>query len=264
MIQSQITVVTVCYNAVKDIEKTILSVINQTYPNIEYIIIDGGSKDGTMDVVNRYKDKIDVIVSEPDKGIYDAMNKGIDRATGEWINFMNVGDCFVDNCVVTNMFQGGVKDSCGVLYGNSREYRGDTLYSVMPTPFFEQKKKHTSKGICHQSMFIRTALAQKYRYNVNFRIAADFDMAYRIHTQEKAAFEYRNVDVALYDITGFSNQRVAEAYYEEACITCPQESHNRALLMLKGKMICYAKTMIISILGLFTPPCCAGLEVATR
>ena len=84
MIQPKISVVTVCYNAVNDIEKTILSVINQTYPNIEYIIIDGGSTDGTMDIVNKYKDKIDVIVSEPDKGIYDAMNKGARKSCGDF------------------------------------------------------------------------------------------------------------------------------------------------------------------------------------
>ena len=104
MIQPKISVVTVCYNAVNDIEKTILSVINQTYPNIEYLIIDGGSTDGTMDIVNKYKDKIDVIVSEPDKGIYDAMNKGIDRATGDWINFMNAGDCFFEKETVNSVF----------------------------------------------------------------------------------------------------------------------------------------------------------------
>lgn len=118
MIQPKISVVTVCYNAVKDIEKTILSVINQTYPNIEYIIIDGGSKDGTMDVVNRYKDKIDVIVSEPDKGIYDAMNKGIDRATGEWINFMNAGDCFMEEDTINKVFTKDIDECKSVLYGD--------------------------------------------------------------------------------------------------------------------------------------------------
>lgn len=87
----KISVVTVCYNAADTIEKTMLSVLNQTHHDIEYIIIDGGSTDGTVEIIRKYADRIAYWVSEPDKGIYDAMNKGIKVATGEWINFMNAG-----------------------------------------------------------------------------------------------------------------------------------------------------------------------------
>lgn len=114
-----ISVVTVCYNAADTIEKTMLSVLNQTYHDIEYIIIDGGSTDGTVEIIRKYADRIAYWVSEPDKGIYDAMNKGIKVATGEWINFMNAGDEFVDANVLDKLFFAKTVANVDVIYGNT-------------------------------------------------------------------------------------------------------------------------------------------------
>lgn len=91
------SIVTVCRNAEKTIERTIRSVIAQTYPNKEFVVIDGASSDGTRAILEKYRDKIDVVVSEPDKGIYDAMNKGVSRATGDYVIFINADDYFYDD-----------------------------------------------------------------------------------------------------------------------------------------------------------------------
>ena len=110
-----ISIVTVSYNAVLTIEQTILSVINQTYPNVEYIIIDGGSTDGTVDIIKKYADKIAYWVSEPDKGIYDAMNKGGLKTTGDFIQFLNAGDWFENEYVIEKIFKDNNYDNKSML-----------------------------------------------------------------------------------------------------------------------------------------------------
>src|ERR1700753_3582932 len=99
-----LSVITIVYNNVRDIERTLLSVLNQTYPNIEYIIVDGASADGTLDVIKRYENRITKIISEKDEGIYDAMNKGLTAATGDYVLFMNSGDELYARETVANVF----------------------------------------------------------------------------------------------------------------------------------------------------------------
>jgi glycosyltransferase involved in cell wall biosynthesis len=147
----KVTVVTVVYNDVYDIENTILSVINQTYKNIEYIIVDGNSNDGTLDIVHKYTKNIDILISEPDKGIYDAMNKAIDNATGEWIIFMNSGDGFANVDVLNEIFN-NVQDLSQYDFFYSNAYIKKKYYNVLLETSFE-------KGILlHQSIIYRKNL----------------------------------------------------------------------------------------------------------
>lgn len=109
-----ISVITICYNAEKEIESTMISVLEQSFKDIEYIIVDGASKDGTMNkvrqILTRYPNSNVQITSEPDKGIYDAMNKGIKKASGEWVILMNSGDTFLDNKVLENVFSHNIPE----------------------------------------------------------------------------------------------------------------------------------------------------------
>jgi glycosyltransferase involved in cell wall biosynthesis len=212
-----ITVVTVSYNASRVIEETILSVINQTYPYLEYIIIDGGSTDGTIDIIKKYEHKIAYWTSEPDKGIYDAMNKGLDRATGEWINFMNAGDCFYEKFTVEKVVNHLSSLSFAVIYGDYIAKTSIGLFYQKPTtPFFLSNKYIVSKDICHQSVFVKTLLAQTIRFDLNYHISADFKMLYEIYKLNYPFF-YISEAVAVFEVeAGFSMNNRILAYKESA------------------------------------------------
>ena len=239
MIQPKISVVTVCYNAVNDIEKTILSVINQTYPNIEYLIIDGGSTDGTMDIVNKYKDKIDVIVSEPDKGIYDAMNKGIDRATGEWINFMNAGDMLWEKDSVFKVFSSSNLDcSDDVIYG----------YQVHSFPYgcFVRKRLALTNfdhfmPIGHPASFVKAKLLKECHFDCKFRIAADYNFFYKAYKNGK---KFKAVDVIVSNFEsceGVSSKAVFKTIKETALVNGTYGSLSYRISYLKLRIISMVK-----------------------
>ncbi|SBW08034.1 conserved hypothetical protein [uncultured Dysgonomonas sp.] len=223
--KTKISIITVSFNTSDVIEKTIQSVINQIYPNIEYIIIDGGSTDGTADIIRKYANKITFWISEPDKGIYDAMNKGIDKANGEWINFMNAGDYFANNNVLTEIFNGNSYDhSIGVIYGDSIGVKEGNVYVYeKPVPFFKQKNYIQSKGISHQSMFVNSFIAKEIKFDLNLLICADFDMAYKIFNLGKK-YHYIGIPIAYFESGGISTTRTKQAFYENAVITGVQNT----------------------------------------
>lgn len=244
MIQPKISVVTVCYNAVNDIEKTILSAINQTYPNIEYLIIDGGSTDGTMDIVNKYKDKIDVIVSEPDKGIYDAMNKGIDRATGEWINFMNAGDVFISNGVLVDLIASS-EDGVRILRGNIiRMYGkikvkscGITLQNPKLVDMFDNT-------FHHQACLIQKTLFEEYgMYSTEYKLCSDWKFFFDCVVLHHVNSKYVDIAVAQFQMDGASSNGALK--YENERRDYLNKLYGNEMFSLLEELSVYRKSKII-------------------
>ena len=207
-----ISVVTVSYNAVSTIEQTILSVINQTYPHIEYIIIDGGSTDGTVDIIKKYADKIAYWVSEPDKGIYDAMNKGIKVATGEWINFMNSGDCLYRNDTIEKILnKSSTTNNVSIIYGKTMKIF--EKYCTIELPPMLSKIK-SRLPFCHQSSFIKLELLQMHPYNTNYKLVADDEFFYSMY-MNNVIFLFVDEIISKYDAySGVSSCNIKQALWE--------------------------------------------------
>ncbi len=211
----KISVVTVCYNAVNTIEETILSVINQTYDNVEYIIIDGGSTDGTVDIIRKYADggnevlnhhhRITYWVSEPDRGIYDAMNKGIAVATGDYINFMNAGDTFHNPAVLERFAMS--KPQADILGGIAKyvsSHKKVKGYWIPIRSKFKFSEVRNGGIVNHQATFIKKSTLSK-GYDLDYPIISDElflinSLVYNNHTY-KAYYEI----VSNYNTDGLSN-----------------------------------------------------------
>ena len=201
----KISVVTVCFNSVDTIEETMLSVLNQTYPDVEYIIIDGGSTDGTVDIIKKYADRLAYWISEPDKGIYDAMNKGIAVASGDYINFMNTGDSFADKKILEKIFSNYNKNS-DILYGNVNYTRFGTIQRVVHPRHLETMKEKMPFN--HQASFTKLSYMKKHMFDTKFKIYADYNLFYNGLYHDAINFEYLNLVVANYDLGGLSSGNI--------------------------------------------------------
>lgn len=182
------SVITVCYNAEATIEDTIQSVISQTYHHVEYIIVDGASKDRTMDIVNRYREHIAIIVSERDKGLYDAMNKGISLATGDYLCFLNAGDSFHEDDTLQQMVHSiHTPQLPDVLYGETElvDHEGHFLRMrrLSAPEVLTWKSFRQGMLVCHQAFFPRRDLVMPY--DLHYRFSADFDWCIKIMKKSK-------------------------------------------------------------------------------
>lgn len=190
-----ISVITVTYNVAQEIESTILSVINQSYQNIEYIIIDGGSTDGTVEIIERYADNIAYWVSEPDKGIYDAMNKGIIHATGDWIINMNAGDRLLE--IPIEQLKYAVKDDSVAVCGRISSEDGQ----VIPRYDWMMKLKNT---LPHQALFYRREYSRLY--DLKYKIVADYDLNLSMYLSRRKVLLINSV-IAFHSCVGISSKK---------------------------------------------------------
>ncbi len=176
------SIITVSYNSAKTIERTIQSVIYQTYNGIEYIIIDGNSSDGTQDIIQRYQNHISYWISEPDNGIYDAMNKGINHATGDIIGILNSDDKYHSNQVIEIIAKKINKsDYPCIIHGNICYFQSD-ISSFILKPIIKLEQIRKEPTYLHPTMFVPKSFYSKYGlYNIKYKIAADYDMMLRLH-----------------------------------------------------------------------------------
>lgn len=179
----KVSVITVCRNAADDLKRTLQSVLEQADADMEYLVVDGLSSDGTMDLLHQYEAVFAAVglpfryVSERDSGTYDAMNKGADMAHGEWIIYMNAGDVFYSPDTLKCFFEHDIPKEIAYCYGNT--YKQWDFGGNVETPA-EGIKDNPYMPFCHQSVFVRSEKMCHYRFNLKYRIVADYDLFYRM------------------------------------------------------------------------------------
>lgn len=211
MQEIRISVVTVCLNTADTIAGTIESVLGQSYNNMEYVVVDGMSTDGTLEIIREYERKSGIkAVSGKDSGLYNAMNKGIDLCSGDYILFLNSGDVFAGRHAVEN----AAAQICGayslpdLIYGNvTKIYEDKTVTETYPGKHTVFKLLMMGRMPCHQGIFAKTSVMKRLRFDESYRICADFDFLLRC-VHERVRMRYIDVNVSVVDcVAGISSQK---------------------------------------------------------
>jgi glycosyltransferase involved in cell wall biosynthesis len=204
--QPLVSIITVVYNGEKYLEQTINSVVNQTYKNIEYIIIDGGSTDGTHQIVEEYNDHISYFVSEPDNGLYDAMNKGISAANGELIGMINSDDWYELNAVEIMVNAYIANPDKTIFHADRYDVDDDGNKKIKKFNPSNFKFKYYGMTYNHPSMFITKSEYVIHRYNTNLRSLSDYQFVLETFMRDRGVFCYLNKALVNYRLDGISAQ----------------------------------------------------------
>lgn len=240
-----VSVVTVCFNAEEEIEETVISILEQTYQNIELIIKDGESKDNTLNIikklVKKYPRKKIIVDSSPDNGIYDAMNIAVGRAVGEWVLFMNAGDKFYTKNVVGDIFRDQI--DADVVYGHAivkdsfgvSVWEGNEIIIEDKMPF------------CHQACFIRSNIVKQYLFDTQYRIAADYNLLLSVYLDGYSFFNSHKI-IATFSLDGVSSTDYVAALNEKVSVKishgCLPSSYKTSFRYKMQKNMAIIKKMI--------------------
>ena len=230
----KLSIITVCYNAENEIARTIESVLKQTFNDFEYIIVDGASTDSTLNIVNSYKSSIQQIISEPDKGIYDAMNKGIKMANGEWVIMMNAGDQFASNTVLDEIFSSYIPDSIDFIYSDVL-VKNRNHWNICPMDF-------DNGGLNHQCVIYRKKLHQSIGYYIVTPKLIISDYLFFIQVPRESVMKTSHI-IAKYEGGGASSKFPARTYALCADVVFRRRSFSELLILV-----------FLKKLGDFIPP----------
>lgn len=218
----KVSVITVCYNRKATIKQSINSVLDQDYPDIEYIIIDGNSSDGTQAIIESYSDKITHYISEPDKGMYDAINKGLKIATGDIIGLMHSDDVFYDRSVVSKIVNTFLMSATAdAVYGNGIYVTNDAKEKIVRNKIggeYNFKKLKSGWLPLHPTVYIKKSIIEKYgNYSLDFKIASDTEFLLRYLFKHKINIVYMNEYVVKMKMGGMSTdyKRVLDVLSED-------------------------------------------------
>lgn len=249
----KVSVITIAYNNYKGLKCTLDSILEQEFKEYELIVIDGDSKDGSKELLQSYiktfkeKKVVYKYISEKDSGIYNAMNKGVDIASGEWVIFMNSGDIFADKDVMLNVFDEFVLDDCDVIYGDF--YFKNSKGKLIERRSNSLEKMEKALITCHQAIFTRLDLLKKRNFMENYQIIADYEWYLNAYIK-KCRFHYIPIFMCIFDGSGISSTNDYDVFCE--CLSIRKKhgtlNNPEAIVKLK-KIIMYLRAKIKSVIN---------------